>query len=163
MTVLFVLSRLLRAAPGWCRTENYFVGEPVAVAWSPKPRSGGSTPSTSANSTVRPLGPAGSGRLIVDQEIAGSSPAGVARCYRPAGSAGGRAEKGRYFVTGIGPDCVGYRTNLTRIHCGTGADVDNTPDAETWDGPEWLGYRIYVSPVRSRPHPQGCVAQWIEQ
>ena len=71
---------------------------------------------------------------------------------------GARGE-GEIFVTGIGPDYVGYRTNLTRIHCGTGADVDNTPDAEIWDGPALVGYRIYRSPVRTRPYPRGCVAQ----
>ena len=65
-----------------------YVGEPVAAARSPKPRPGGSTPPTSANVTVWPFGPAWSGRLIVDQEIAGSSPAGVASIYRPGGSAG---------------------------------------------------------------------------
>ena len=106
-----------------------YVGEPVAAARSPKPRPGGSTPPTSANVTVRPFGPARSGRLIVDQEIAGSSPAGVARCYRPAGSAGRARGEGEILPTGVGPDCVGYRTNPTRIHRSTGADADDTPDA----------------------------------
>ncbi len=137
-----------------------YVGEPVAAARSPKPRPGGSTPPTSANVTVRPFGPAWSGRLIVDQEIAGSSPAGVARCYRPTGWAGRARGEGEILHAGVGPDCVGYRTNLTRIHRGTGADADNMPGAALRDGPEWLGYRIYGSPVRSRPHSQGCVAQW---
>lgn len=58
-------------------------------------------------------------------QVRQGSPDVIAQPGRPAG----RAEKGRYFVTGIGPDYVGYRTNLTRIHSGTGADVDNMPDA----------------------------------